>query len=174
MSSTDLVPVLNAVRNQLRSRLEANEATPEDLRTALEEIEVLWEELRAQADTLAEERKRYADFFEHAPDAYAITDPNGIIREANRAAAELFARSQAELAGKSIAAFVAEDAQPQFRAFLVASRGDPAGAGKEWQAPVVAADRRKLVSLRVRAVKVRHKNADALCWLVRPADNPAP
>jgi PAS domain-containing protein len=69
-------------------------AAREELESSLEEIEVLWEELRTQAEHLARERQRYAEFFEYAPEAYLFTDAAGAIREANRAAAELFGVSQ--------------------------------------------------------------------------------
>ena len=173
MSNTELVNALAAVREQLRSRLEANEATPEDVRAGLQEIEVLWDELRAQSDALSTERKRYADFFEHAPDAYVITEPNGVIREANRAAAALFGRTQAELGGKVISALLPEDAQPAFRAHLVAARGSPSGAGRDWRTSIPSKGQELVVEFKVRAIKVRHKNADALCWLIRPVDKPA-
>ena len=172
MNNADLVSALDAVRGQLRARLETNAATPDDLRAGLEEIQVLWDELRSQSDALAQERKRYADFFEHAPDAYLITEPNGVIREANRAAGTLLGRSQAELGGKAIWSLVAEDAQPQFRAHLVASRGNPTGTGKDWQSPIASGAGQALVAFKVRAIKVRHKNADAMCWLLRAVDKP--
>src|SRR5438132_1367936 len=76
----------------------------QDLHTSLEELLVADEELRQQQTTLLEqnqelnasrraierERERYRELFEFAPDGYVITSPDGTIREANRAAAQLF------------------------------------------------------------------------------------
>src|SRR5687767_2891528 len=69
-------------------------ATLDELLTALEELQVTEEELRQQNEELAaareaveRERQRYLELFEFAPDGYLVTDPDGTIREANRAAA---------------------------------------------------------------------------------------
>ena len=67
----------------------------EELSTSLEELHVASEELSRQNTQLAAaqlaaqaERQRYQDLFDFAPDGYLVTDTNGVIREANRAAAE--------------------------------------------------------------------------------------
>jgi PAS domain-containing protein len=60
-----------------------------EMSLALQELDVLWDELRKQAALFLHENQRYADFFEYAPDAYVITDAAGQVLQANRAAAEL-------------------------------------------------------------------------------------
>ena len=67
-----------------------DESSQREVEMALEELDVMWEELQGQTALLERENARYAEFFEFAPDAYVITDPGGAIREANEAAAELF------------------------------------------------------------------------------------
>src|SRR5262245_28793645 len=69
----------------------------EELSTALEELHVAAEVMHAQADQLAEsqlviERERYyfQELFDLAPDGYIVTDQDGVIRRANRAAADVF------------------------------------------------------------------------------------
>src|SRR5688572_9252989 len=62
--------------------------------------------------TLGAERQRYRDLFELAPVAYLVTDPSGMILEANHAAAELFGAPSWLLVGKALAAFVAEQTVP--------------------------------------------------------------
>lgn len=83
------------------------------LRLHHEELAVAEEELREQVDeltrmgiTLEAERQRYADLFALAPDAHIVTDREGIIREANHAAAELFRIEPRFLRSKPFAAFV--------------------------------------------------------------------
>lgn len=48
------------------------------------------------------QRQRYQPLAEFASDGYLLTDPAGVIQEANGAAAPLLARRQRALAGKSL------------------------------------------------------------------------
>ena len=54
----------------------------------------------------------YYNLFQYAPEAYLVTDAQGIIREANQAAALLFGMHQDWLIGKSLAVFVAKEQRP--------------------------------------------------------------
>src|SRR5207248_2970782 len=97
--------------------LEAHEV----LGVAFEELSVAGEQLLHQNDelrvarrALEEERLRYRDLFEHAPDAYLVTDPWAVIREVNQKAAELFNLRKGFLVGKPLLLFVAEEARPAF------------------------------------------------------------
>src|SRR5712691_10262761 len=87
----------------------------EELRTALEELSVTDAELRHQNEALATahavgeaERRRYQELFDFAPHGYLVTDPAGIIQEANRAAGALLARVQDHCIGKPLALYVVE------------------------------------------------------------------
>jgi len=109
----------------------ASTLTVEQMRTALEALRVTEEELRAQNEELVEarhevevERARYQALFEFAPDAYLVTSPEGNIREANRAAAELLHVHPDYLAGKPIAVFFASDDRRQLRNQLHRLRAD--------------------------------------------------
>lgn len=95
------------------------------LASTLEELRVSEEELRAQAEGLASshfeleaELRRYRGLFEQAPDAYLVTDGDGVIREANAAAAALLGVHGEALRGKPLALFVAGDDRRAFRALL--------------------------------------------------------
>ncbi|MEW5929536.1 MAG: PAS domain-containing protein, partial [Gemmatimonadota bacterium] len=128
------------VRSQIsaaRSRIDALErrtstAPPEahpfvddalhELQTAMEELQVTEEELRQQNESLAESREaleeqrhRYQDLFQNAPDPYLVTDADGTVREANRAAAALLGVRESALAGKPLAVFVEAPARRDFR-----------------------------------------------------------
>ncbi len=92
-----------------------------ELGTASEELQIAMEELQQQNQELAaarvameEERQRYQDMFEFAPDAYLVTDTLGTIREANRAAAKLINISQRFLVGKPLLIFVAKEERQTF------------------------------------------------------------
>ena len=76
--------------------------TVEELRVAQEELRQQNEELLASTAALEAERQRYHELFNFAPDAYLLTDPNGLIREANLAAAGLFRYSPLRLAGRPL------------------------------------------------------------------------
>jgi PAS domain S-box-containing protein len=90
----------------------------EELRVYTEELQVQQEELHQQNSELMAargeveaERLRYRELFEFAPDGYLATDPSGVIRQANRAAAALLGVSQDFLAGKPLAVYLSREEQ---------------------------------------------------------------
>ena len=173
-SSQWLSTTVQAVRELMLKRLgneSLDEASQRDVEMALEELDVMWEELQGQAALLERENARYAEFFEFAPDAYLITDPGGSIREANQAAAELLGAARAELAGRPLSEFVADEDRV---AFLTRTVGLLLGAGHPrsfgWQTrlrPLHGEPRSCEFS--VRAIPLRKSGAAGLCWLIRPA-----
>src|SRR3954463_12279128 len=64
-----LATTVTAVRELMIKRLEAQSLSPEAKREtemALEELDVMWEELQGQAALLLRENARYAEFFERS------------------------------------------------------------------------------------------------------------
>ena len=103
----------------------ASSETVEDLKVALEELRVAEEELRQRNEELLGthleldlERRRYQELFEFAPGAYLVTDPSGIVRQANQSAAALLRVPPTFLAGKALAAYIASEDRPRFRSLL--------------------------------------------------------
>ncbi len=97
----------------------------EELSGALEELHVASEELRQQQEELVAarqvaegERQRYQDLFDFAPDGYLVTDPEGIIQEANRTAASLLGVAQEFLVGKPLVVFIGKNDRKAFRVRL--------------------------------------------------------
>lgn len=93
-----------------------------ELSISLEELHVCAEELNRQNEDLIStqeildsERQRYHDLFNFAPDGYIITTVNGIIQEANIAAAQLLDIRQSYLLGKPISVFVHPEDRQEFR-----------------------------------------------------------
>jgi PAS domain S-box-containing protein len=90
----------------LREALQEWQTTIEELRVAEEELRQQNEELLAAVDQVAQAQQRYRELFDFAPDGYLVTDPRGVIQEANRAAASLLRVRPDLLAGKPLFVFV--------------------------------------------------------------------
>jgi two-component system, cell cycle sensor histidine kinase and response regulator CckA len=94
--------------------------------SSLEELSVLVEELKEQNQELIAtrylveaERQRYQDLFEFAPDSYLVTDVNGVIQEANLAAAQLLNVRPSYLLGKPLSVFVHPAEAKKFRQLML-------------------------------------------------------
>jgi PAS domain S-box-containing protein len=87
----------------------------EELTAAAEELEAQAEELLRTRVALENERLRYRDLFDAAPDPYFVTDSNGVIREANFAAGALLHVEPQFLVGKPLIHFVARGDTRAFR-----------------------------------------------------------
>jgi PAS domain S-box-containing protein len=103
----------------------------EELRAAEGELRQQNEELIAAHLEVEEERRRYQQLFQFAPDAYILTDLGGIIREANRSAAHLFGVKPQFMRGKALVSFVALEDRPRIRAELGRWQSEPAAKGLE-------------------------------------------
>jgi hypothetical protein len=123
--SIEIEQVRYQTQNNLRLWVEAQSAeimqVNQGLQQALEELQVVEEELREQNEELVVarelvelERQRYQDLFEFAPDGYLVTDTAGIIQEANRAAAILLAVHQKYLVNKPLILFIAHQDRKTF------------------------------------------------------------
>ena len=93
----------------------------EGLQVSLEELGVAEEQPRQQNEELAavhraveEKPQYYKELFDFAPDGYLVTDTDGTIQEANRAAGALLSMAPDSLVGKSVLAFVAEPDRSTF------------------------------------------------------------
>lgn len=98
----------------------------EELSIALEELEVAHEELRQQHNELLEarltlelERQHYQDLFESAPIGYLITNTQGVVKQANTAAAQMVGVLPHFLIGKPLAVYIADESRSAFRHILL-------------------------------------------------------
>jgi PAS domain S-box-containing protein len=110
------------------------------LRHSLRELMLAEEALRRQNDkrmaanqALEEERKRYLELFEFAPDAYLVTDLAGNIRQANSAAAALLRKPKQLLAGMALSDFVMIQDRDALQKQLLEFRLDKLGKREDWQ-----------------------------------------
>jgi two-component system cell cycle sensor histidine kinase/response regulator CckA len=122
----------------IRGTSDGSSAAFEELLVAVEELRVAEDELRHQNEeltvahaTVAEERRRYQHLFQYAPDAYLLTDLNGIIREANHSAAHLLGVEPRFLAGKTLVSFVALEDRPRLRGEIGRWKSEPAAKSIE-------------------------------------------
>jgi PAS domain S-box-containing protein len=168
-----LETTVGAVRDLMVRRLEAGPLDGEgrrEMEMALEELDVMWEELQGQAQTLVRESERYAEFFEYAPDAYLITDAGGSVREANQAALELLVAAREDVVGRPLSEHIAADERI---AFLTHTVGLMLGAPTRpttWNSRVQTAQGAAFdVAFSVRAIALKKSGVGGLCWLVRPA-----
>ena len=106
---------LNIANDQLRSEVAEREKAQAELESSLLELQVIEEELRNNNEMLLDaqkiletERQRYQDLFEFAPDAYLVTDKNGMVLEANQFATTLFGIKHSTLINKPLIIFVAQ------------------------------------------------------------------
>ena len=92
----------------------------EELRADEESVRRQNEQLLAAREAVDQQRRRYEELFEYAPDGYVVTDAKRIILQANRAAAAMFNTARDRLVGRSLAIFVAKEDRAGFRAQLPA------------------------------------------------------
>jgi len=168
-----LTTTVSAVRELMIRRLELASLEPEtrrEMEMALEELDVMWEELQGQAALLVRENERYAEFFQYAPDAYLITDAGGSIREANQAALELLKAPRSELVGRPLSECVAAEDRVSFLARTVGLMLGAAVPPPAWRARLQPRDGAAVVAeVSVRAIPLKKSGVGGLCWLLRPA-----
>lgn len=138
----------------------------EKLQMAVEVMFVQTEELTVTRLQVEAERQRYQELFDFAPDAYLVTDLQGKICEANRAAATLLNISPRFLIGKPLAVFIAEEDRVRFR--LELNRCDRQDRVQELEVQIQPRGGAPLeAALRVVAVRGSQSQPMTLRWLVR-------
>ncbi|HXV44521.1 MAG TPA: histidine kinase dimerization/phosphoacceptor domain -containing protein [Anaerolineae bacterium] len=144
-----------------------------ELSVTLEELQAANEELSQQNQELIEtrqaeemERRRYQNLFDFAPDSYLVTDVEGVIREANRAASILFRIHRQYLPGKPLLLFVAPEERRTFLIKLMQLRAE--GGLQNWELPLQPrAQLAFLVGVTVLADQDSAGKVIGLRWLLR-------
>jgi PAS domain S-box-containing protein len=144
----------------------------QELKVGLHELHVSQKQLRDQKTALAEQRRRYQELFDFAPDAYVVTDPHGVIREANRAAVGLFRTTHERLADQPMIRYFAPEHHQTLRAHIYTlQRGaaEIAEPCKEWQAVIQPREGGVVVSVAISCSPVHdpQRNVTAIRWLIR-------
>ena len=175
---------IDAIRNQILDFLEhASQSPPsgdgmtaavQNISNLLEELQAAEGELRAQNDEVLQaqlavekQRRRYTDLLEFAPDGYLVTDAQGVIQEANLAAANLLQAGRESLLGKPFMLFIAPEDHPNFFAWLAEI---PASSGVQERALRLQPRGKRVpfdASLRVTAFRDDPGQAARLQWMLR-------
>src|SRR6266849_3825008 len=112
------------------------------------------------------ERQRYQDLFEFVPDGYLVTDAEGTIREANRAAAALLNIPQESLPGQPLVGFIPAEERGAFD--LELSRLRQVDLVQDWEVRLQAHDGAPLIAaVTAAAVRDAAGTLTALHWLLR-------
>lgn len=103
------------VMDAIAASLDNLQLIHEQMQTLLEARDVVEEQLIKYNESLVAKHQLYYDLFQFAPDGYLLTDSNGLILEANQAAATLLNVLQKYLIGKPLAIFVPQKERQVFR-----------------------------------------------------------
>lgn len=147
----------------------------EELRTTLEELQVTQQELREQNDDLLAARAdleakeiRYEDLFDFAPDGYLVTDRDGLILEANRAAVKMLGVERGFLIRKPLASFVGREDLRRVREEINHLSRSPSFEAVELEVRLQPRKREPFeASLTVALSRDREQRRTTLRWLVR-------
>jgi len=111
-------------------------------------------------------RQRYQALFAFAPESYLVTDPQGVILEANPQTARLLNICQDLLVGKPLVVFVDEAKRQSFHARL--TRVHAGGGEDTWEMHLMPRGRQRMpVVMRVGAARDEEGRLVSLCWLIR-------
>ena len=129
-SGRDEIDDLQLRLSELIERVDLGADARELASEALEELAVIIEELHSQnaelvasRGALDEQTQRYRDLFETVADGYLVTDANGVIRESNLAACEMFGRTRDQVVGRPLATFIDRPDAPITRSSPIATDG---------------------------------------------------
>jgi PAS domain-containing protein len=111
--------------------------------------------------------RQYRLLFERAPLPYIVTNFDGAIREANRAAAVLLKRPSELLEGRSLVAFVPLECRAEFRETLASL---PLFDGiRDWRTTLLPhAGAPVDVAMHANVLDGAWEGGDAIFWIVRP------
>ncbi|MBC1219895.1 PAS domain S-box protein [Nostoc sp. UCD121] len=149
-----------------------------ELYLALEEMQIANEDLQQQNEelfnaqqSLIAQGQRYQELFEEVPDAYLVTDPTGVIQEANSAAQNMLNISKNFLLGKPLGIFVLEKELIAFHLKVthLSDRAEiPDWKMQEWEANMRPRNKTPIVAaMKVAAIRNQQGNLVGLRWLVR-------
>ena len=137
----------------------------EELAVVIEELQTQNHELVASRETLDQERQHYRDLFNTVPDGYVVTDSQGMIREANATACDLFGQPRDRIVTKPLATLIEPPDQRAFYAHL--NRIRQAGAGSHLTINLLVHDHAVLpANLRATVTEANAEGETDIRWLI--------
>ncbi|HEX7240149.1 MAG TPA: ATP-binding protein [Longimicrobiaceae bacterium] len=141
------------------------EDAPEELRRALEDLQVQREMLDTLRREVEAEREQLRELFQLAPEAYLVTDAQGTILESNRAASMLLAEPETALAGRALGDFLAGPRRAALQRKLAAlARREPQ---EEWETRITPAEGSPVDVVVTVAPATDGERVVGLRWLLR-------
>jgi PAS domain S-box-containing protein len=148
----------------LRGFIENNDK----LRESLYQLTNAQADLETQNQELSVARQRYREQFDFAPDGYLVTDPAGVIEEANVAASLLLQVEQSRLVGNSLAMYFQGEGQNLFNAQLQQLQSGAIERVRDWQITVKPLGGQPFpAALTVAVLRDAAGKPAGLRWLVR-------
>ncbi|MFC2038115.1 PAS domain-containing protein, partial [Chloroflexota bacterium] len=150
--------------------LAAFSASMEEIRVGAEELVQQNQELLAAHEDLEAECRRYRGLCEFAPDGFLVTDPAGLIREANQAAVNLLAVPRLELMGQPLDLYVAAGDRKRFHTHVerLLDRYQARTEGIEWEIQIQPQSRTSFpAALTVAPICDAEGELTGLHWLMR-------
>jgi PAS domain-containing protein len=148
--------------------LDAKAAQALDL--ALDGLGLMWEALEGEQQSYEEYERDCVHFFEFAPHACVLTDLNGMVRRANRAAVELLRVSPPELLRKPLRSFFPVEQEllmtPGY--LLELTTRDSRARTIHWRTTVPRGSGGAEVEASVSEFGRPRGGATGLCWLLSP------
>jgi PAS domain S-box-containing protein len=183
MNTDHLTRQLEALRRQVTAlapdvgsptpRPEGRALFLEKFQSTLRERQAAERELRRRSGDLADAApvgspQHYRDLFEFAPEGYLLTDMDGAIREANRAAAALLNIPAMCPVDQPLIGFVTAEGRPVFRTELERLRRTPPDQVRQWTVRLQPPQRPPLdVTLRVTVMREPAGRPTGLRWILR-------
>jgi PAS domain S-box-containing protein len=159
------VAAIRELIEQTRASRRVDAQTAQALDFALDGLGLMWEALEGEVQSYGEYERDCVDFFEFAPHACVLTDLNGMVRRANRAAVELLGVTAAELLRKPLGSFfpAGQDVlTPGYMLELTTRDSGPRTI--HWRTTV----HRTEVEASVSEIGPPRGGVTSLCWLLRP------
>jgi PAS domain-containing protein len=151
------VAAIRELIEQTRASHPLDAETAQALDFALDGLGLMWEALEGEQQSYEEYERDCVDFFEFVPLACVLTDLNGMVRRANRAAVELLGVSAAELLRKPL------------RSFFPVEQGLVMTPGHlHWRTTVHHGAGGVEVEASVSEIGRPRGGVSGLCWLLRP------
>jgi len=126
-------------------------------------------DLRAAAVAILEERRRYRELFDAAPDGYVVTDCAGTIQAANRAMGVLLGVDAEELVGQRLVAFVVPAEGPAFDEHLQLLGAGDGESPLRWETRLQPDGNEPIIHVAVAATASQSApgQVEGLRWLLR-------